>query len=550
MRIGFGFLTLLLFLSACAIQSAPEGGPKDETPPGIVKTVPPNQSINFSAAEIVIEFDEFVQLKNFAGQFFSSPPLNDRVDFKLKGKKLYLYINEELKDNTTYTFNFGAAIEDITENNTQADFKYVFATGEVLDSLAITGTVQDAYTGKAEEGMIAMLYPRNMHDTALLNTRPAYYTLTDEMGNFSIENLALDTFKILVIKDENLNLMYDARAEKAGFSDVEAISGYALAQPIRTYREKGNAELIEASQKGYGKILLSFSNNIKNPHVAIVGGDVIPNKREESVLELAGGGDSVYYWYNPNQYPEDLNFVFLNVTADSLQADSVRVLLQDVRPAQLKMDLTNAKSLSPLDTAFFESPVPIKSIDQKGIRVEQDSVPVPFELSQKDHRLLGLWFDKKPGTPYAVYFDKEALTDLFGRVNDSTVVKANVVTEADMAILKMNLVGSDSVLKIFELINETGDVVRRETFTNQLVFIQNYVIPGSYGIRIIWDSNNNGQWDAGSYAKKVQPEPVMYYPKPIELRANWELEVDWEIPEPLIAKEKTEIDTENEEKAD
>jgi hypothetical protein len=532
MRMSLIFIGFLWLLSACAIQSAPEGGPKDETAPGIIKTIPPNQSINFSANEIVIEFDEFVQLKNFTGQFFSSPPLNERIDFKLKGKKLYLYLNEELKENTTYTFNFGAAIEDITENNVQADFKYVFATGEVLDSLAISGTVQDAYSGKAEEGMIAMLYPKNTPDTTLLKSRPAYYALTDEFGNFSIENLALDTFKIVVIKDENLNLMYDARAEKAGFSDVEAISGYALAQPIRTYREKGKAELIEATQKGYGKILLSFSNNIKNPEVTLLGGDVVPNKREESVLELAGGGDSVYYWYNAKQYPEDMNFVFLNVVADSLQADSVRVLLQDAKAPQLKLDLTNSKSFSPLDTAYFESPVPIKSIDEKGIRVEQDSVPVPFQLTQKNDRVIGIWFDKKPGTAYAVYFDKEGLTDLFGRMNDSLVVKAKVVTEEDMAILIMNLAGTDSIVKIFELINETGDVVRRETFTDQLVFTQDYVIPGSYGIRIIWDINTNGQWDAGNYGKKVQPEAVLYYPKPIELRANWELEVEWEIPEP------------------
>jgi hypothetical protein len=525
-------IVILFLITGCAIQSSPEGGPKDETPPGIIRTVPPNKTTNFSATEIMIEFDEFVQLKNFAGQFFASPPLTERVDYKLKGKKLYVFINEELLPNTTYTFNFGAAIEDITENNVQADFKYVLATGDVLDSLFINGTVQDAYSGNPEKGMVAMLYANNTADTTLLNTRPAYYAITDESGNFSIENLALDTFQLVVIKDENLDLLYANEVEKAGFAGREVISGYELTAPIRTFNPVSKTKLLEAGQKGYGKILLSFTQPVTHPQVQLVGSDVVPNKREQSVVELAGGGDSVYYWYNARQFPDDMNFVLLNVRADSLAVDSVRVLLQDAKAPELKPDLLASTALSPVDTAVFESPVPILSVDQKLVRVERDSVPIPFELKLKEPRFLHLWFEKLPAKKYAIYFDKEALTDLFGRTNDSTVTPTKIATEADMALLKINLVASDSGFKIFELINQAGDVVRREFFSERLVFSQKYVPPGKYGIRIIWDSNDNGRWDAGNFLKRLQPEQVMYYPKPIELRANWELDVEWEIPEP------------------
>ena len=116
------FFASFFMLAGCAIQSAPDGGPKDEKAPEILSAQPENKSTNFSSKEIVLTFDEYVQVVNFGNQFFSSPPLENRVDMRLKGKKLYLGLNEDLRPNTTYTFSFGNSIQDITEGNVQADF--------------------------------------------------------------------------------------------------------------------------------------------------------------------------------------------------------------------------------------------------------------------------------------------------------------------------------------------------------------------------------------------------------------------------------------------
>jgi uncharacterized protein (DUF2141 family) len=48
--------------------------------------------------------------------------------------------------------------------------------------------------------------------------------------------------------------------------------------------------------------------------------------------------------------------------------------------------------------------------------------------------------------------------------------------------------------------------------------------PGEYDIRILYDDNNNGKWDPGSYKKKLQPEKVIAIPKKIAVKENWDNE--------------------------
>ena len=54
-----------------------------------------------------------------------------------------------------------------------------------------------------------------------------------------------------------------------------------------------------------------------------------------------------------------------------------------------------------------------------------------------------------------------------------------------------------------------------------------YLLPGKYKIKIIKDRNHNGKWDTGNYRLKLQPEEVVYFPKEIEIRANWDVEENW-----------------------
>ncbi len=136
---------MVVIVASCAQTGAPVGGPEDITPPRVVEAVPPNYSTNFSADKIMITFDEYLDMGNFTQELIVSPPMEEQPVVKMRNKTLIIEFEEELKEDVTYTFNFGEGIKDLNEKNVLLNFEYVFATGPLLDSLSIKGMLRNAY---------------------------------------------------------------------------------------------------------------------------------------------------------------------------------------------------------------------------------------------------------------------------------------------------------------------------------------------------------------------------------------------------------------------
>ncbi|MGB0367780.1 MAG: Ig-like domain-containing protein [Flavobacteriales bacterium] len=207
-----------LLLVGCAQQVAPTGGPKDETPPEILSEVPANLSTEFNSKEIVISFDEFIQLKSASEQVVISPPMLQSPTYQLKQKSLVVKFEQELSPNTTYTINFGEAIRDNNEGNILPNYTYVFSTGTHLDSMEVKGKLVDVLTNEPIKDALVMLY-KNDIDSLPLDTIPDYFTRSTETGSFHIKNVADQPFKIFALKDENANYKFDVKEEQIGFLD-------------------------------------------------------------------------------------------------------------------------------------------------------------------------------------------------------------------------------------------------------------------------------------------------------------------------------------------
>jgi hypothetical protein len=82
-----------------------------------------------------------------------------------------------------------------------------------------------------------------------------------------------------------------------------------------------------------------------------------------------------------------------------------------------------------------------------------------------------------------------------------------------------------------QLTDEKGKTLREIYATGPREFEFLNLPPANYLVRIIFDENGNRKWDTGSYLEDRQPERVIYYPQPIEVRANWELEQTFTLPE-------------------
>ena len=177
-----------------------------------------------------MEFDEFVEIKDLNKQLIISPPMDEAPEFKIKGKTVIIEFKEGLKDSTTYNIYLGDAIVDITEGNPVKNFRYVFSTGNILDSLSIKGKLLNAFDMLPVENVSVMLYLDN-NDTLPFDSvpyfvKPYYLSRTDAQGLFEFHNLIDKSFKIFALEDVNSNLIFDQVTERIAFLDSLIIPYY------------------------------------------------------------------------------------------------------------------------------------------------------------------------------------------------------------------------------------------------------------------------------------------------------------------------------------
>jgi len=198
----------LVFVN-CANRGTPGGGPKDETPPSIIKSEPENYTTHFKGNEIKVYFDEYIKIKDLSKQLIISPPMKTQpIVTPLGGASKYITIkiSDTLLANTTYAFNFGNSITDNNEGNPYPYYRYVFSTGAYIDSLSIKGNIVDALKKEPETFVNVSLYEvdSTFTDSIIYKENPKYITNTlDSLTTFSIENLKPGKYLLTALKDGN-----------------------------------------------------------------------------------------------------------------------------------------------------------------------------------------------------------------------------------------------------------------------------------------------------------------------------------------------------------
>lgn len=256
-------LFALVLFGSCAKMGSLTGGPKDETPPKVVESKPENYSVNFKLKKIEITFDEFILLNNINQELIVSPPLKERPEVRLKNKTILIDLNNELRDSTTYTLNFGEAIKDNNEGNLLSNFEFVFSTGDFLDSLGVGGTLLNAFDLKPPDGPVGIMLYNELEDSVVFREIPVYIGKTDDEGHFRINNLKGGKYKLFALKDVNNNFLFDLPNESIAFADSFLnVSPEIFLEDIRL-REKAAAldSLSSDSLVSDSTILVSVSND-------------------------------------------------------------------------------------------------------------------------------------------------------------------------------------------------------------------------------------------------------------------------------------------------
>lgn len=215
---GLGAVLVALMVYACANRGYPEGGPKDTTPPVVVNEVPVSFTKNFNKKRVEVYFNEFVQLKDINEKFVISPPMKKNPKVSLRGKYILVSLPDSLKENTTYSLDFADAIVDNNEGNPLGYYRYVFSTGDIIDTLELSGTVVNAESNEPMVNAMVGLYAEHADSLPLLQM-PDYIARSDSSGNFRLTNLREAVYRVVAMSDENKDKKYTPEDEMFAFLD-------------------------------------------------------------------------------------------------------------------------------------------------------------------------------------------------------------------------------------------------------------------------------------------------------------------------------------------
>ncbi|MGK0363202.1 MAG: hypothetical protein ACI85O_000246 [Saprospiraceae bacterium] len=527
------FSLILIFATSCAQIVAPTGGPKDEDPP-ILDTLnsTPNFQTNFTKQELEFQFDEWVQLKDVFNQVVTSPPLRygpPEVYLRKKSVRLKFDEREELKENATYVINFGDAIRDLSENN-PTELRFVFSTGDFIDSLSIGGKVLDSFTAEPVEDIIVMLYD-NLSDTVVRTERPFYFAKTDKTGKFKIENLRADTFKIFALKDTNLDYLYNSEAEQIGFSDSLLIVNDSL-QPnnlrISAFLPTPKLTLQDDVQDKYGLLRMAFSQSAEAAKIDYIdfGQKVYQEVKEDSLL----------LWYDD---PSGGLWEFYLDGGDRVDTIEIGGFPKEAFMLSDTFFLENKKfgnqKVNPKKQAKLTFNHPVDSIDMQRIIFTEDTLKTKvkgfFTIDTQEKRTVNLTYKWKETMPYELTVLPEAFTDLYGFKNKDTIqIKYQTTDLKEFGNINLTVDSLDSDLNyVFELMLK-DNVIETLKNSGEPTFQHNFIAlpPGNYTLRIVEDTDGNGKWSPGNYDLKTQSERV-FEKKIEEVRANWDVDAVLEI---------------------
>ena len=553
-------LAVMIFSDSCAnTTTPPSGGPKDTIPPVITKMNPSPGSINVSRqkANITIEFNEYVVVKD-PKSLFLSPPLEKAPKYKLKGKGVVISFENELDSAKTYTLDLTNAIGDNNEGNMFPGYTLVFSTGDRIDSMMVTGTVQDCNTLQPLKGATVMLY-KDLADSAIFLHRPDAAVKTDEWGFFCMRNIQDTVYRMYAIVDANNNNIYEPESEKVAFLDtvirpvvkvndsLPELKKYDMKDTLHClarnseyelsiFREKPTKQMIVNKERvGERTAYITFMA----PYAEIEDISIKGVPSEKLITQFNIMRDSLEIWVNdPVEQPDTFFLSVKYMKTDSLgllnsfteeikltkpkagsvaksakkdikKEDTTAVFTIDAKPETVEQYGFVVEFKYPLvkdafDSLTFRYLNPKQQESTEKYSVEQDSLNLRKYIIRPNLTML-------PGYEYFLKIPHRKFMDINGFYNDSSEVKVVLPNDDKLSSISLELSNVQNKY-IVDLLNEKRDkVLRSYVVENDITLPFPYLKAGKYSIRITEDINRNGIVDTGNLLEHKQPEKVLFY---------------------------------------
>ncbi|MCT4624134.1 MAG: hypothetical protein N4A46_10970, partial [Schleiferiaceae bacterium] len=363
------------------------------------------------------------------------------------------------------------------------------------------------------------LYSENATDSFAFKNKPLYYSVTQEAGSFSIENVSDQPYRLIVVDDKDFNFKVSSNQELLGFEGEILDPVIDTVYHARMFNGERDLEFNLARQVGFGKAEIYYSNDVPEDFA------VSFEKKREFFLDFDKGRDTIVVWFEElegdttlfyNTYDGRLDTVFLR----KADFDKKEFTLKEKQPTVTPSSILTLKSDMPIEELNSAFCTFVKN---------EDTIPTPkLTLSESSYE-IEIEGDIAFGDQYQLHVLPDFATSFFGDQADTSSYKFSTKKERDYAFHIINLEQFSGQQSIIQLLDKKNNVVFEKVVLGSEKFDVPFLDPDSYVLRLIIDRNKNNKWDTGDYLNQVQPEKVIYYPDPIELRANWEIETIWKI---------------------
>ncbi len=553
-------LGAMIFSHGCAnTTTPPSGGPKDTIPPVVTAIYPGLGDVNIPREDtrLVLQFNEYVTVKD-GKSIFLSPPMEKAPKYRLKGKSVVVTFEEPLDSNTTYTLDVTNAIADNNEGNLFPGFTLVFSTGDVVDSMLVTGIVQDCNTLEPIKGATVMLY-KDQADSAVFLRRPVAAVKTDEWGFFCLRNIQDTVFRMFAVIDGNNNNKYDPDEEKVAFIDtlirptvvvsdsIPELLKYDMKDTVaclarkteyelNVFREKPSRQMI-VNKERVGDRTAYVTFNAPYAEVDSIWIKGVPH--ENLITQFNPLQDSLEIWVNDPKEQPDTFFVnikymktdtlgMLNSAVDELKLinpnrktfgkssqrdikheDTIAVVKVEAAPETVEQYGFTMEFKYPVAKAEFDS-LKFRSLNPKQeeaygkFKVEQDSMNLRKYIIRPEEKLL-------PGYEYFLKVPHRRFMDINGYYNDSTEIKVTLPADDKLSTMNLHLTNVHNKYIIDLLDEKRTNVLRSYIIDKDQTLPFPYLKAGKYSIRITEDLNRNGIVDTGNILERRQPEKVRFY---------------------------------------
>ena len=553
-------LGMTIFSHSCAnTTTPPTGGPKDTIPPRITEIYPALGQVNVPVhkTKLELEFNEYVVVKD-PKSLYLSPPLEKAPLHKIRGKSVIVYFDGDLDSNKTYTLDVTNAIADNNEGNMFEGFTLVFSTGSRIDSMVVTGTVQDCNTLNPIKGATVMLY-KDHADSALFLKRPDAAVKTDEWGYFCLRNIQDTIYRMYAIIDENNNNLYEAESEKVAFIDtlirpvmivndsLPELMKYDMKDTLHCLARKSEYELNVFKEKPSKQMIVNKERigertayiTFMAPYAQIDSIWIKGVPAEKLITQFNIVQDSLEIWVNdPKTQPDTL---FLNVKY--MKTDTLGLLNSFTEEIKLTKPRKSIAAKAAKKDIKKEDTTAVFTMDAKPENIEQYGFVMEFKYPLVEEGFDSLVFRSvnprqqeaigkytvtrdslnlrkyvimptekfQPGYEYFLKIPHRKFRDINGYYNDSSEVKVSLPSDDKLSSLTLKMTGVNNKY-IVDLLNEKRDkVLRSYIITKDTDLLFPYLKAGKFSIRITEDLNRNGIVDTGNLLEHKQPEKVRFY---------------------------------------